>query len=206
MVTSLLLFASKAFGQMAPEFKYAPQAKLLPSELGRVYLGIRLSDIAKQIDLSKAYVENDRFSELSIEVPFAKANVAGLMLKVAGVPDESRDAMFAPATAKLKYEDGSGEYEADVKRPLIDMMPRDAFVYAIYVSFKPSFDQRAYVKKMYGKGTERDPKDPYHFSDIEWSKKTSDGLIILIRSLHEDGMRLLQLLGRIKGTEWSIDD
>jgi len=60
MVTSLLLFASKAFGQMAPEFKYAPQAKLLPSELGRVYLGIRLSDIAKQIDLSKAYVENDR--------------------------------------------------------------------------------------------------------------------------------------------------
>lgn len=202
----ILLAGTVVMGQKPPSYRYAPQAKLIPKELGRVYLGMRLRDLAKQIDISQAYLEDVRFEELGLVVPFEKGNINGLHIKVAGVPLEGRDALLTPVKVKMLSDDGKTEYMADVHRPIYSKLPANAFVYAIYITFDPKFDQKSYVKKLYGKGTERDPKDPYHFSDIEWNKRTSDGLIILIRSLHEDGMRALQLLGRIKGTEWSLDD
>ena len=60
--------------------------------------------------------------------------------------------------------------------------------------------------KTFGKnGTVRKSDDKFRFFDIEWTKKTSDNLLWLIRSFHEGEGRNLQLLGRIAGTEWGLD-
>ena len=77
----------------------------------------------------------------------------------------------------------------------------------MYVDFKPNFDLKNYTVKTYGTGGEvRKADDQYQLFDIQWTKKTSDGLAWLIRSFHEGDRRSLQLLGRIDGTEWGLDD
>ncbi|QQS32056.1 MAG: hypothetical protein IPM50_10265 [Acidobacteriota bacterium] len=201
---AIIVLASAASAQRAPKYSYAAQKKLIPSELGQVYLGMPLRDFAKQIDLSRADIEDDRFEEMTLQIPFDKGNIRGFTAKVAGFPVDGRDELLSEATAARKNDEG-GEFEIEVKRLIMNKIPAGAFVYSITVNFKPEFDQKAWVTKTYGKGTVRDPKDEYHFSDIEWVKKTSDGLTWLIRSLHEKGERRLMLYGRIKGTEWELD-
>jgi hypothetical protein len=198
------VLASTVSAQRAPKYSFAAQSKLIPADLGRVFLGMPLRDFAKQIDLTLANIEDDRFEELSLEIPLTKGNIAGLVVKVAGFPVEDRDEFLTEAKAIRKFEDS--EFEVDVKRLRLDKIPASAFVYTFSISFKPEFDQKAYVTKLYGKGKVRDPKDEYHFSDIEWVKTTSDGLKWLIRSLHEGEEKRLLIYGRIKGTEWAVDD
>lgn len=204
LCVAVLVLASAASAQRAPKYSYSAQKKLLPPELGQVYLGMPLRDLAKQIDLSRADIEDDRMQEFTLQIPFDKGNISGFVAKVAGFPYEGRDELLSEATVTRKTEEG--EFEIEVKRLILNKIPADAFVYSLAISFKPEFDQKAWVTKTYGKGTVRDPKDEYHFSDIEWVKTSSDGLTWLIRSLHEKGERRLMLYGRINGTEWALDD
>jgi hypothetical protein len=89
----------------------------------------------------------------------------------------------------------------------MDKIPAKGFVYAIYIEFKKDFDLKNYAVKTFGTGGDvRKPDDEYHLFDIQWTKKTSDGLTWLVRSFHEGGDRTLQLLGRIDGTDWGLDD
>lgn len=202
---AIIVLASAASAQRAPKYNYEAQKKLLPPELGRIYLGMPLRDLVKQIDLSRADIEDFESQEMTLQIPFDKGNVKGFTAKVAGFPYENRDELLSEATVARKTEE-DGEFEIEVKRLILNKIPAGAFVYSFTVFFKPEFDQKAWVTKTYGNGTVRDPNDRYHFSDIEWGKRTSDGLIWLIRSLHERGERRLMLYGRINGTEWGLDD
>lgn len=203
---SLLVFAvaTPMFGQRAPKYSYAAQSKLMPKDLGKVYIGMPLRDFAKQIDISKSYVEDDRFEELRLHIPFAKGNITSLIVQVAGFPVDGRSGAFSDAKI-MRQEDDGEEYELDVKRPIVGKIPASAFVYVYSIGFKSTFDQKVYVTQLYGKGTERDPAAQHSFSDIEWVKTTSDGLKWLIRSNHDNGKRNLTLYGRVKGTEWGLD-
>ena len=88
----------------------------------------------------------------------------------------------------------------------MEKIPAKGFIYAMFVDFKKDFNLKNYAVKTFGTGGEiRKSDDESHFFDIQWTKKTSDGLTWLIRSFHENDDRTLQLLGRIKGTEWSLD-
>ncbi len=199
-----LAVSISASAQKKASYNYAAQRLLIPAELGKAYLGMPLKAFGKEIDLTNAEVD-DRFEAVSIQIPFVKGNVTEMVVKVHGVSDADKESMVYEAKAKKKYESGE-EYEATVKRLRVDKIANSGFVYAIYVSFKKDFDQKAWVLKTYGnKGSVRRPDDQYHFSDIEWTKKSTDGLTWLIRSLHEGDNRSLQLLGRIPGTEWGVD-
>ncbi len=199
-----VMLPAETFAQRKAGYSYPAQARFIPKELGRVYLGMTLRELAKQIELKAAEIEDDRFEALAIRVPIGKGNVADIVVMVQGYDIALREAGLRVDTVKRKTND-SEEYEAEVKRPIVEKIPAKAFVYAIYVEFKPEFDLKSYVVRTYGPGKARSADDPYHFSDIEWTKRTSDGLLWLIRSLHEGDRRTLQLLGRIKGTEWGIE-
>jgi hypothetical protein len=205
-VAAVLLIATVGVSaQRAPKFNFASQSRFIPKDLGRVYIGMPLKDFVKQIDVSAADIEDSRLTEIRLYIPFAKGNVTALSVQIAGFPVEGRDEMLSDAKAKRKGDDGE-EYEINVKRIRLDKIPSTAFVYVYSISFKPEFDQKAYVAGLYGKGMVRDPKDEFHFSDIEWVKRSADGLQWLIRSMHENGARRLTLYGRVKGTEWGLDD
>ena len=76
-------------------------------------------------------------------------------------------------------------------------------MFSMYIGFRSDFDLRKYLDGLYGKGDEREADDPYYFYDTQWVKKTSDGLVTIVRAFHKDGSgKSLQLLGRIDGTEW----
>lgn len=205
IVGFVVVAAISVSAQKTPKYSHAAQARFIPKELGRVYLGIPLRDLAKIYDLSKAEIEDDRFEALSIWIPLDKGNVTGFRIDVQGFDMELRETALRPDTVKRKGSEPGDIYESEIKRPIVDKIPAKAFVYAFYVTFKKEFDLRSFVVKTYGKGNVRKPDDEYHFYDIEWTKKTSDSLLWLIRSFHEGDDRQLQLLGRIKGTEWSID-
>ena len=199
----LLAFGvSSASAQKTPKYSYAAQAKFIPKELGRVYLGMPLRDLAKLYDLSKAEIEDDRFEALSIWIPLEKGNIKGFRIDVQGFDMELRETALRADTVMRSGEKADDRYEQNIKRPIAEKIPAKAFVFAMYISFKKEFDLKKYVIKTYGKGNVRKPNDEYHFYDIEWTKKSTDGLTWLIRSFHEGDDRQLQLLGRIKGTEW----
>lgn len=204
LATFVIMSVVDATAQRSPKYSYAAQSRFIPKEIGRVYIGMPLRDFAKQIDLSRANILNDRMSEIRLDVPFTKGNVAGLSVQIAGFPIDGRSEMLTDAKTTIRQETGE-EFEIDVKRLRLDRIPASAFVYVYLVTYKSDFDLKAHVTKTFGKGTVRDPNDQYHFSDIEWTKRTSDGLTWLIRSLHENDARQLMLYGRIKGTEWGLE-
>ena len=78
---------------------------------------------------------------------------------------------------------------------------KKGFLYALYINYDDSYDLATFTNKTFGKTTDIHKEGDYHFYDKQWIKKTSDGLVWLIRSFEKDG-RQLQLLGRIDGTEW----
>ena len=190
-----------AFAQAKPRFNYAAQRKLIPADLGQVYLGIPLRDFAAKIDISKAEAD-DRFDWLELRIPFAKGSVTDLTVRVHGLSPEEKAAMIHSVTVKKRSDDGF-EYETEVKQPKpgVTILSK-GIVYAFYIGFKNEFDLKKFVNSMYGPGEVRKNDDPYHFFDTQWTKKTPDGLTWLIRSFHEGESRSLQLLGRIDGTEW----
>ncbi len=194
------LIAGAAFAQADPKFSYAAQKKIIPADLGQVYLGMPLKDFAARIDVSKAEAD-DRYDWLQLEIPFAKRNVTSLTVRVHGLSMEEKAAILHEVKEKKKGDNGE-EYEADIKQLKPGAALRKGFIYSMYVDFKKEFDLKKYLDSLYGKGTEREANDEYHFYDTQWVKTTPDGLVTLIRAFHKSDRRSLQLLGRIAGTEW----
>lgn len=192
--------AAASFAQAKPKFNYAAQKKLIPADLGQVYLGMPFKDFATKIDISKAEAD-DRFDWLELQIPFAKGNITSLAVRVHGLSGEEKAAILHEVKIKKKYDDGE-EYEAAVKQIKPGAVPLKGFVYSMYIAFKPDFDLKRYLDGLYGKGSERAADDPYHIYDTQWVKTTADGLVTLVRAFHKDEKKSLQLLGRIDGTEW----
>lgn len=187
-------------------FSYEAQKNFIPKELGKVYLGMPFDKFAGAIDLKKAEVGDTRFDWLQLSLPIAKGNVQMITVKIHGLSQEEKDAILFDEKAMKK--DGLGnEYEGAITRISTEKITGKGFVYAMYIDFKREFDLKSYVLKTYGKdGEVRKADDPYYFFDIQWVKKTPDGLAWLIRSFHEGDKRSLQLLGRIENTEWGLDN
>lgn len=202
IVTLSFTFAA---AQKKAKYSYAAQKNFIPAELGKVYLGMPFNEFAKQIDLSKADVGDTRFDWFQLTIPFEKGNVTKLTVKIAGLSEDDKKVILRRVTVKRK--DASGEeYDEETDRLILDKIPSKGFVYAMYVIFKKDFNLKNYAIKTFGKNGEvRKPNDEYHFFDIQWTKKTSDGLTWLVRSFHEGDDRTLQLLGRIEGTEWDAN-
>lgn len=206
ILTLTLLSFVFANAQTKAKFNYAAQKNFIPKELGKIYLGMPFNEFAKEIDLKNADVGDTRFEWILLTIPFEKGNVKGLTVKVHGLNQDDKKAILRRETVVKKDDDGE-EYEEEVDRLVIDKIPSKGFVYAIYIDFKRDFDLKNYAVKTFGKDGEiRKTNDEYHFFDIQWTKRTSDDLTWLIRSFHEGEDRTLQLLGRIDGTEWEIED
>ena len=195
-----VLFFSAANAQPAPKFSYPAQKKFIPVELGQVYLGMPFKQFAAKINLKD--VEADaRFEPLELRVPYKKGNVTGVTVRIHGLTAEEKAAIVKPGRVKDKNDLGE-EYERDGELLDVTKIPAKGFVYAMYISFKDDFDLKSYVTKMYGKpGDVYKKGDNGHFYDYQWTKKTPDGLTWLVRCYFNEG-KSLQLLGRIKDTEW----
>jgi hypothetical protein len=202
----LIAAASVAGAQTTARYNYAAQKKFIPSELGKIYLGMPFDEFARQIDLKEAEIGDTRFEWFLVTVPFNKGNVESLSVKIHGLTAEDKARILRRETVGKKDEDGS-EYEQEVDRLLTDRIPRKGFVYAMYIDFKEDFDLKTYAFKTFGRPKPGDvhKEGEYHFFDMQWTKRTSDGLLWLIRSFHGDDARTLQLLGRIDGTEWGLN-
>lgn len=203
-IVFILLFSAalSAAAQTEQNFSFAAQKSFIPKDLGKVYLGMPFNQFAKQFDLKDAEVGDTRFDWLELTVPVKGESVESLTVRIHGLSQDEKKAVLKTETVMKKDRDGF-EYENDSVKLLIDKIPPKGFIYAMYVVFKKDFDQKSFVVKTYGKdGEVRKAGDEYHFFDIQWTKKTSDGLNWLIRSFHEEDRRSLQLLGRIDGTEW----
>ena len=207
LILAILSLTVSITNAQAAKFSYAAQKKFIPAELGKIYLGMPFKEFAGQVDLKNAEVGDTRFDWFLLTIPFEKGNVVGLSVKIHGLTQEDKAKILRRETVKKKETDGY-EYEQEVDRLLIDKISAKGFVYAIYVDFKEDFDLKNYVVKTFGQPKAEDiykKGDEYHFYDMQWTKKTSDNILWLIRSFHEGDARTLQLLGRIKGTEWGLD-
>ena len=206
LVVLMLLSFSLVSAQTKAKFNYAAQKNFIPAELGKVYLGMPFNEFAKQFDLKNTEVGDTRFDWLSLTIPLEKGNVTSLTVRIHGLTQNDKKEILQRKKVKEKSETGF-EFESEVDRLMVDKIPAKGFIYALYVEFKTEFDLKNYIIKTYGKnGQVRQANDEYHLFDIQWTKKTSDELLWLIRSFHEGKSKTLQLLGRIKGTEWGLDD
>jgi len=200
MILTSVLLASAANAQPAPKFSYPAQKKFIPAELGQVYLGMPFKQFAAKINL-KGVEANTRFEPLELRVPYKKGNVTGISVRIHGLSAEEKAAIVTPGRVKDKNDLGE-EYERDGEVLDVTTIPAKGFIYAIYISFKDDFDLKSYVTKIYGKpGDVYKKGDNGYFYDYQWTRKTTDGLTWLIRCYFNEG-KSLQLLGRIKDTEW----
>lgn len=204
---TILLFIASAFCSVSAQarYNYAAQKAFIPSELGRVYLGMPFDKFAKEIDLTKAEVGDTRFDWLELTASVAKGNVESITVRIHGLTQDDKAEILKRETVTKKGDSGES-YETDIDRLLVSKLPAKGVVYAMYIEFKKGFDLKTYANKKYGKGEVRKPNDEYHFFDTQWTKETKDGLQWLIRCFYEGDGRSLQLLGRIPGTEWGLDD
>jgi hypothetical protein len=195
-----LFFFSSANAQPAPKFSYPAQKKFIPVELGQVYLGMPFRQFAAKINLKDVEADT-RFEPLELRIPYKKGNVTGVTVRIHGLSAEEKAAIVKPGSVKDKNDLGE-EYERDGELLDASKIPAKGFVYAMYISFKDDFDLKSYVTKIYGKpGDVYKKGDNGYFYDYQWTKKTPDGLTWLIRCYFNEG-KSLQLLGRIKDTEW----
>ncbi|MEZ5344318.1 MAG: hypothetical protein R2681_02075 [Pyrinomonadaceae bacterium] len=210
-ISRILVFAVLAvplFGQTngnGGKFSYAAQKKFIPKELGEVYLGMPFDKFAAKIDVRYAEVGDTRFDWFELSIPLEKGNVKRLLVRIYGLSQDDKKRILRNETVE-KTDDFGDKYEDTVDRVIVEKVDGKGFIYAMYVNFEKEFDLKSHVIKTFGKDGEiRKSDDPYHFFDIQWVKKTPDGLNWLIRSFHDGDSRTLQLLGRIDGTEWGID-
>lgn len=205
---SLLLFASLvillanfSIAQTAQKYNYTAQKGLIPAELGQIYLGMPLKDFASKVDLKLAEADA-RYGPLELEIPFTKGNITMLVVRIHGLDAEESSAILRPDKVKRKGGEGLPDHEVEIQRLNTANLPTTGIVYSMYVTFKPGFDLKSYVNKMYGKGEVRAKDDEYHLYDEQWFKRTTDGLGWMIRAFYNGDGRTLQLLGRIPGSEW----
>lgn len=198
---ALFVAATAVFPQAkTPVYSYNAQKAFIPPDLGKVNLGMPLREFVKQIDITNA-VSQYPYSYLELDIPFSKGNITGLRVRVHGLTPEQLDEMHVEE--KVKKKDSSGyDYEVSVKRPRVAGIPSDGVVYSMYVSFAPDFDLKNWAAKTYGKGEVRAQDDKHYFYDEQWMKRSGDGLGWMIRAFYKTGPGLLQLLGRVPGSEW----
>lgn len=207
-LTLLFLCSAVADAQTKSKFNYAAQKKFIPLELGKIYLGMPFDEFAKQIDLKKAEAGDTSYDWLSLDIPFEKGNIAGITVKIHGLTQDEKMQILFQETVKKKDNFGE-DYDAQIERVKTDKIPAKGVVYAMYIFYKKDFDLKNHVVKIFGQPKAEDiykKGDEYHFYDMQWTKKTSDGLVWLVRSFHDGNAKSLQLLGRIDGTEWGLDD
>ncbi len=207
-LTLLFLCSAVADAQTKSKFNYAAQKKFIPLELGKIYLGMPFDEFAEQIDLKKAEAGDTSYDWLSLDIPFEKGNIAGITVKIHGLTQDEKMQILFQETVKKKDNFGE-DYDAQIERVKTDKIPAKGVVYAMYIFYKKDFDLKNHVVKTFGQPKAEDiykKGDEYHFYDMQWTKKTSDGLVWLVRSFHDGNAKSLQLLGRIDGTEWGLDD
>ena len=74
LVFILAIVQTSVHAQAAVKYNFTSQQKLLPSELGTIYMGIDLKAFSIKIKIDAAEVD-DRFEELRLEIPFEKSNI-----------------------------------------------------------------------------------------------------------------------------------
>ena len=192
-----------ADAQSKTKYSYLSQKQNIPVELGKVYLGMPFASFARQVNLKDARVDN-RFEWLECTLPFVKGNVVGISFKVSGLAEDDTAKMIHKVTRPGNTENGD-EYEEEVQ--MIDpakIPPKTGgIVYEISVRYKKGFDLKGQALKMFGAAKEKDiykKGDEFHIFDIQWTKKTSDGLTTLIRYYRETNS--IKLAGIIEKTEW----
>ncbi len=197
----LILFLVICFSAISQKiFSYEKQKSFIPTELGQVYLGMSFKNFTKLVDLKKAEADA-RFGWLELRIPFKKGNIVELFTKVQGVEEMEQNIFLREEKVMKKSDFDESEYETMVNRVMTEKVPAASFVYQIDIVFKKGFDLENYAVKKYGKpGDVYKPGDDYHIYDMQWSKKTTDGLVWLIR--YHRSTNALQLIGRIDGTEW----
>jgi hypothetical protein len=183
-----------------PKFNYPAQKKFIPVELGQVYLGMPFKAFAAKIPLKDVEADT-RFEPLELIIPYKKGNITALTIRIHGLSAEEKAAIVKPG--KIKDKDLRGdEYERDAELLDVTKIPAKGFVYAMYISFKDDFDLKTWSTKTFGKPADIYKKgDNGYFYDYQWTVKSTDGLVWLIRCYFNEG-KSLQLLGRIKDTEW----
>jgi hypothetical protein len=196
---TLFLF-SAVNAQPAPKYNYPAQKKLIPVELGQVYLGMPFRQFAAKISLKDVEADT-RFEPLELIIPYKKGNITGLTVRIHGLSAEEKAAIVKPGKVKGKNDLGE-EYERDVELLDAAKIPAKGVVYAMYISFKDDYDLKTWATKTFGKpGDVYKKGDNGYFYDYQWTKRTPDGLTWLVRCYFNNG-KSLQLLGRIKDTEW----
>lgn len=202
--TILFAGAIGADAQKKASFSYNAQKKFIHPDLGKVYLGMPLHEFATVIDLTNASVADPRFSGLSMTIPVNKGNVTDLTISIHGLEVEGRDKYLREIQVPSIIFPGTHVSDTRID---ISKTPKTGIIYRMSIDFKSGYDLRSYAVKTFGpKGAVHKPEDEYHFFDIQWSPKTSDGLTWLVRSFHEGESRQLVLIGRIKDTEWELPD
>ncbi|HMT06807.1 MAG TPA: hypothetical protein PKA82_02305 [Pyrinomonadaceae bacterium] len=203
LVALVSLVLAFSFSIAAQKFSYAAQKKFIPTELGQVYLGMPLKQFAAKIPLDGVEADG-RFDWLELTVPFKKGNINSINIRIHGLSSEEKAAIVKKGKVKDKNLNGE-EYERETDVVDVSKIPAKGFVYAMYIGFTDSFDLKKWTSTAYGKPGDIYKKgDNGYFYDHQWTRKTTDGLTWLIRAYFKDG-NSLQLLGRIKGTEWDVN-
>lgn len=198
---AIVVFCSVAAS--AQKFNYAAQKRLIPTELGQVYLGMPFKQFAAKIKLDGAEADG-RFDWLELTIPYKKGNITSLSIRIHGLNSDEKAAIVKKGTIKDKNLNGE-EYDRETDLIDVSKIPAKGVVYAMYIGFKDDFDLKKWTAATYGK-----PSDIYksgdngYFYDHQWTRKTTDGLTWLIRSYFKE-TKSLQLLGRIKGSEWDVN-
>jgi len=188
--------------QVKNKYNYASQQKLLPSELGAIFMGMDIKAFSQKIKIATAEVD-DKFEELSLEIPFEKRNISKLSVKFMGLTSQQKEALVK--TEKVIEKGENGDMEKEVKRISASTLMAAGKLYEISIFYKEGFDLKKYVVEKYGKPDNIYKKgDEYHFFDMQWGKASADKLSWLIRFHAET--RVLQLAGRIPGSEWSLSN
>lgn len=203
-LAALIIMVSPITGtaQAKPKYNYASQQKLIPAELGVIFMGMDLKAFSQKIKINAAEIEG-QFEELKLIIPFYKDNIEKIEVKFTGLGEEQKAKLVK--TEKIIEKTEYGDLEREVKRISMPALMAAGKLYEIDIFFKETADLKKYVLAKYGKPAEVYKKgDQYHFFDMQWTKITSDKLVWLIRYYEET--RALMLAGRISGSEWSVDE
>jgi hypothetical protein len=201
-LVSLAAIQITVHAQVSVKYNYTSQQKLLPTELGAIYMGMDLKAFSQKIKIAAAEV-NDQFEELTLDIPFEKSNIKKLSVKFTGLTAEQKTALVK--TEKIIEKGEYGDYEREVKHIVVPALMAAGKLYEIRIFYKEGFDLKKYVTAKYGKPDDVYKKgDDHHIFDMQWFKTSIDKLSWLIR-FHEE-TKVLQLAGRIPGSEWSVRD
>lgn len=185
----------------SPQYNYQAQRSMIPPDLGQLYLGMSLRELASKIDLKKAEA-SARYGPLQVEIPFSKGNVTSLMVRVHGLDDGETSALLRPDKVIKKGDDVLADIEVKIQRLEPSKISAKGIVSSMVITFKPTFDLQSFASKAYGKGEKHPIGERHRFFDEQWITTTSDGLGWMIRAFYNGKAPSLQLLGRIPGSEW----